>query len=141
MNKAKLILTITVITLILTGCSGCDECAGLPTYRKEVGVGYVFKDDSPVEGAIITVKSIYSTSGLFGKTWIVAEESFITDAEGRYQVRFVEKGCYTKHNGDKEMVYCNLYRLYCNGKRIIGFYGGYINNNSQNNILILDTIK
>ena len=115
MNKAKLILTITVITLILTGCSGCDECAGLPTYRKEVGVGYVFKDDSPVEGARITVKSIYNTSGLFGKTWVVAEESYFSDADGRYEVRYVEKGCYTRPNGNKEVVYPNEHHIYCNG--------------------------
>jgi len=103
----------------------CGDNCGKTTYRPEVGVGFVFMYDAdgnasyPVAGAKITVESIYkSGGGLFGKTWIVAEESFTTDAEGRYQVRFVEKGCWTDKDGDKEMVYCNLYRLYCNNEYI-----------------------
>ena len=34
----------------------------------------------------------------------MTDEYYTTEAEGRYQVRFVEKACY-----DKEMVYCNSF--------------------------------
>jgi hypothetical protein len=141
--KKILILTITIVAFINVAC---DEC-GKTTYRPEIGVGYVFMYDAdgnvlhPVAGTTVTVNSIYSTSGLAGKTWIVAEESFITDAEGRYQVRFVERGCYTNKYDNIEMVFCNTYRIYYNNKRFLGFTEKYIYDNVQYNILFLDTIK
>ncbi len=91
---------------------------GKTTYRKEIGVGYVFMYDTinntsyPVAGAKIIVSNKYSESGLFGKKIYVAEESYTTDAEGYYQVRFIERGCYTYPDGKKEMVYCNTYYFF-----------------------------
>ena len=129
----------------------CGDNCGKTTYRPEVGVGYVFKEtDSgliPVAGATVTVSNMYREFGLFGKSWVISEESYTTDTEGRYQVRFVEKGCYTKHDGSKEMVHCNGYEFYYetwinNGsKRMFGFSTEKIENNAQNNILMLDTLK
>ena len=66
----------------------------------------------------------------------MAEQSYITNAEGSSQVRFVEKGCY-----NEEEIYCNLYEYYWKNKRIFGLDPKYIEINAQNNILILDTIK
>ena len=149
-QKTRIILMLTFIAIVLTGCMGCDNC-GKTTYRPEIGVGFVFKEtDSglvPVAGATVTVSNIYQEFGLFGKKWIVAEESYNTDIDGRYQVRFVEKGCYTKNDGSKEMVHCNGYDFYYeiwinNGtKRMFGFSTEKIENNAQNNILMLDTLK
>jgi len=140
MKKIKLILTITSIALIFVACG--DNC-GKTTYRPEVGVGFVFQESDsgliPVAGAKVTVQSIWwSGGGLGGKTWIVAEESFITDAEGRYQARFVEKGCWTDKDGNKEMVYCNTYLFHYEGKPLYNF--GYLID-EQNNRFIIDTIK
>ncbi|MCL2311723.1 MAG: carboxypeptidase-like regulatory domain-containing protein [Firmicutes bacterium] len=147
MKKIKLILKIIALAFV---CMACGDNCGKTTYRPEVGVGFVFMYDAdgnalhPVAYAKVTVESKWwSGGGLFGKTWIVAEESFITDAEGRYQVRFVERGCYTKHDGDKEMVYCNLYEFYCNLANgvPIRLSDVSIKNKSKDNILLLDTIK
>jgi hypothetical protein len=140
--KNTIILLITATIMLISQACG-DDC-GKTTYRKELGIGYVFMYDTsnnvsyPVEGVTVIVDNIYDTPGLFGKNHSVAEESYTTDAEGRYQVRFIEKGCFTYPDGTKEMNYCNLYRFYCNGKKKFGFY---IENNVQNNIITLDTIK
>jgi len=144
MNKLKLTLISISIAIALTACSGCEEpCDRNPTYRKEVGVGYVFAYDSegvlhPVEGANITVENKKWTPGMFGSNFSVGKEHFYTDAEGRYQVRFVEKGCFENSNGRKEMVYCNTYHFIYNGKNIYGI--GYTME-AQNNVKIIDTIK
>jgi len=139
MKKIKLILKITALALVFMACG--NNC-GKTTYRPEIGIGYVFKEtDSglvPVAGATVTVYSVYREFGLFGKDWIVAEESFITDVEGRYQARFVEKGCYTKHDGRKEMVHCNFYRFYCGNN---WYYGILQLDNAIDNMFLLDTIK
>ena len=145
MKKIKLILKITALAFF---CIACGDNCGKTTYRPEIGVGYVFQEtDSgfyPVAGATVTVQSIYMTGGMFGKFKELPAESFITDTDGRYQVRFVERGCWTNSNGEKEMIYCNLYVFYCR-LLITGepfrHNDTSIKNNSQNNILLLDTIK
>jgi len=135
MKKIK----ICILLLLAFLCMACDDC-GKTTYRKEIGVGYVFQEtDSglvPVKGAKITLKNVYTELGLKGKYIIVVQESYTTDANGHYQVRFVEKGC---SNGEE--IHCNAYDFLCNNKFLFGFYTEYIKNNSQNNILLLDTIK
>ena len=134
----KKILLITIIALLT---QACDDC-GKTTYRKEVGVGYVFMYDTnknisyPVEGAKVSVQNIYSEQGFKGIFKRVAIETYITDAKGRYQVRFVEKGCY-----DKEEIYCNGYDLYFQSECIFRLHRSNIVNHSQNNVFILDTIK
>ena len=143
--NSKLKIVIIVIALLTQACDNCET-----TYRKEIGVGYVFIYDTsnnisyPVVGAKVIVENMYNTSGLFGKTQIVAEQSYITDADGLYQVRFVEKGCFEKSNNDKEMVYCNTYVFHYEQKRVLGLIGisaNDIENNAKNNALKLDTIK
>ena len=118
----------------------CGDNCRKTTYRPEIGVGYVFKEtDSgvvPVAGATVIVKSRYWTSGMYGKNFTVTEESFITDAEGRYQARFVEKACY-----DKEMIYCNLYSFSCRDKTFFAFFKEKIEENVKDNIFLIDTIK
>jgi len=140
----KKILILKIITLAFF-CMACGDNCEKTTYRPEVGVGFVFKEtDSgliPVKGAKITVENRYWTPGMYGASLTVVEESYTTNAEGRYQVRFVERGCWTKSNGDKEMMYCNLYDFWCENKNVFGFFTKKIENFAQNNILILDTIK
>ena len=120
MKKIKLILTITSIALIFVACG--DNC-GKTTYRPEVGVGFVFRYDTinntsyPVAGATVIVENVYWTPGMYGADLTLAEESYTTDAEGRYQVRFVERGCWTKSNGDKEVIYCNTYVFHYEKKK------------------------
>jgi len=144
MKKIKLILKITALALAFVACG--NNC-GKTTYRPEVGVGYVFMYDAegnvlhPVEGATIIVANRYWTPGMFGKSFTVTEEYYTTDAEGRYQVRFVEKGCF-----DKEMVYCNSYLFYYEeiaytSSCIFGLNINDIKNTAIHNILFLDTIK
>ena len=120
MKRTRIILMLTIITFALTACTGCEEqCDKNPTYRPEVGIGYVFRYDStgcyPVAGARITVDNKYWTHGMYGADYSVGKEYFYTDADGRYQVRYIEKKCITFSDGRKEMVYCNEYDIYCNG--------------------------
>jgi hypothetical protein len=146
MKKIKIYITILLLLFL---CTACDEC-GKTTYRPELGIGYVFMYDTnndisfPVAGATVIVENMYWTQGLFGKTRSVAEESYITDVEGRYQVRFVEKGCYTYPDGKKEMIHCNTYVFHYEKKQITGIIGlnvDSIKNYAINNIFLLDTIK
>ena len=97
---------------------------------------YDSTDCYPVEGAKVAVENIYRSGGLKGTFKIVAKETYTTNAEGRYQVHFVEKGCVLD-----EKIHCNLYSFYYENKWFFGFYTEYINNYAQNNILVLDTIK
>ena len=137
-------IVIIVIALLTQGCG--DDC-GKTTYRPEVGVGYVFMYDTsnntsyPIVGAAVTVDNIYWTPGLYGANYSAAKENFYTDAEGRYQVRFVYKKCIIYPDGKTEEIFCNTYKFYSLGHYIIGFGENYISKNTQNNILILDTIK
>jgi len=139
MKKIKLILKITSIALAFVACG--DNC-GKTTYRPEIGVGYVFKEtDSglvPVKGAKITVNHIHWDVSLKGnKTKTVASATYTTNAEGQYQVRFVEKGCY---NGEE--IYCDVYKFYCNNEEVFGFGIGskYIEIHAQDNIFKFDNI-
>jgi hypothetical protein len=124
----------------------CDECSNIKTtYLSTIGVGYVFMYETnnntsyPVEGAKINVNNICKTFGLFGKSTYLAIETYTTNAEGLYQVRFLEKGCPNgKYGLDED---CNLYNFYCNGKDVFGFFVEKITINAQNNIFMLDTIK
>ncbi len=142
--KKILFLQITILAFFCMACVYEEEqkCNEPLTYRPEIGIGYVFQEtDSglvPVAGAKITVENVRSEGGLKGKTIYLAKKTYTTDADGCYQVKFVEKGC---HNNT--MVYCNLYRFYYenNSFRTFGFYDEYIDINAQNNILMLDTIK
>ena len=131
-NKIQMLLLLCVF------CASCgDDCK--TTYRPEVGIGFVFMYDTnnntsyPVEGAKITVKNIYKTFGLLGKTIDLATNTYTTDTEGKYQVRFLEKGC-----SEGEEVYCNLYRFYYENKLFFGFYGI---TSVQDNVKKIDTIK
>jgi hypothetical protein len=130
-------IVIILIALLTQACDNCNT-----KYRPEIGIGYVFMYDTnnnisyPVKGAKITVSNSYRAGGLKGTYKRVAFETYATDAEGRYQIRFIEKGC---SNG--EDVYCNLYGISCENKTFFGFYTEKIEINVQNNIFMLDTIK
>ena len=118
----QIILLITAsIFLSFISCDDC-ACSDALTYRKEVGIGYVYKEtDSglvPVKGAEITLKQGYWEGSLKGsKNITLASDIYITNAEGKYQVRFVEKGCFEKSNGDKEVIYCNTYVFHYEKKK------------------------
>ena len=70
MNRL-ILLCVIFLGINITACDS-NNCRKT-TYRPEVGVGFVFMYDAegnvlhPVAGATVTVKSIYSTPGLFGK--------------------------------------------------------------------------
>ena len=139
-NKFMKKIKICILLLLAFLCVACDNCE--TTYRKEVGVGYVFRYDStgcyPVAGAKITVEHIHWDVSLKGnKTKTVASATYTTNAEGQYQVRFVEKGCY---NGEE--IYCDVYKFYCNNEEVFGFGIGskYIEIHAQDNIFKFDNI-
>jgi len=122
----------------------CGDNCGKTTYRPEIGVGFVFMYDSegnalhPVAGAKVTVESTWWEPGMYGADLTVAEETFTTNAEGRYQARFVERGCWTNSAGRSQMVHCNKYRFCYEGIRLYNF--GYLID-KQGNRFIIDTIK
>ena len=142
MKKIKLILKIIALAFV---CMACGDNCSKTTYRPEIGVGFVFMYDSagnalhPVAGAKVTVKSRYWESGKGGASITVSEESYTTNAEGRYQVRFVERGCWTNSAGRSQMIYCNLYRFYCNNKYIFGYFDIWYS--AKDNVFFMDTIK
>ena len=143
MKKIK----ICILLLLAFFCMACREeekCDEPITYRPEIGVGYVFREtDSgcyPVANAVVTVDNVDWRPGLGGWNRTLVTESYKTDAEGCYQVRFVKKICTVYVNGTKDYRYCNLYGFYYDNKNVFGFTEKKIDNNAQNNILILDTI-
>ena len=144
MNRLILFF-VMFLGINITACDS-DNC-GKTTYRPEIGVGYVFMYDAegnvlhPVAGATVIVDNLYWTPGMYGADLSVAKESYITDAEGRYQVNFIERKCHTFSNGKKEMIYCNTYTFDCKNKLFFGLNVADVKNNAQNNVLLLDTIK
>ena len=120
--KKTIILLITTIMLLTQVCKEEEKCVPT-TYRPEIGIGYVFMYDTsnnvsyPVANASITVENLYWTPGMYGKNCSVAEEFYRTDADGRYQVRFIEKGCFTYYDGTKKMIYCNTYVFHYEKKK------------------------
>ncbi len=144
MKKIK----ICILLLLAFFCMACREeekCDEPITYRPEIGVGYVFREtDSgcyPVANAVVTVDNVDWRPGLGGWNRTLVTESYKTDAEGCYQVRFVKKICTVYVNGTKDYRYCNLYRFYCEGKKVPGVDKTIIDNYAINGVLILNTIK
>ena len=146
MKKIILILTIIILAFLCMACVEEEKCDEPITYRPEIGIGYVFQEtDSglvPVAGAKITVEHRYWKGGMYfggynpNKT--LATETYTTNAEGCYQMRFVEKICTIYVSGAKDEIYCNSYLFYYDNNPLYGF--GY-KIDAQNNIFIIDTIK
>ena len=144
MKKIKNQIQMLLLLCVFCGCAdSCgDDCK--TTYLPEVGIGYVFMYDTtnntsyPVEGAKVTVDNIYRSYGLSGKIISLAINTYTTNAEGLYQVRFVEKR--TCDAGALEWE-CNRYWFVCDETRFTVFAGTIQMNNNQDNIFMLDTIK
>jgi len=152
MKKQKITLTIIFCAVVFTACPQPQEPeCGPTTYRPEIGIGFVFQEtDSglvPVEGATVIVANRYWTPGMYGADLTVEDEFYITDAEGCYQVRFLEKKCYTFPAGNKRTIHCNTYLFYYEEKTptassiTFGLNIDKIKNAAVGNIFLLDTIK
>ena len=146
--KKTIILLITTIMLLTQVCKEEEKCVPT-TYRPEIGIGYVFMYDSinnisyPVEGAVVIMENWDWKPGMYSKRTLVSEERYITNAEGRYQARFIEKVC-TVNGRLKKEISCNTYVFHYEKKKITGILGYSIvdiKNDSKNGVFILDTIK
>ena len=89
---AMLVLGLIVFGLTATNCEK-EEDYDAVTYYDAIGEGWVFQYDSsslsPVQGAVIVV-----TTSLEGGSWLSPpnpKETFITDVDGKYQVRFIKR--------------------------------------------------
>jgi hypothetical protein len=89
MKTIKLILTASIILLLCVSCEKNQE-GNWSTYYKTVGEGYIWDatNNRPLEGASITVNSCFS-----GSDWYVpvVKETFYTDENGYYRIRFVKR--------------------------------------------------
>ena len=93
MRKISIILTaLTVSAIILTSLS-CekDDQGQRVTYYKTVGEGYIYERDNnkPIKGMKITVTSNTGISEWVSSPW--TKETFTTDENGYYQIRFAKR--------------------------------------------------
>jgi hypothetical protein len=88
-NLLLLIPLLLILPLLFTFCGREDG----KTYYKIKGEGYIFDstNNKPIEGATITVRTgVKGGGGLFG-IYGPEDETFVTDANGYYQIRFIKK--------------------------------------------------
>ena len=91
MKKVIILTTLMTSAIILLSVS-CqkDENGNRVTYYKTIGEGYVWDEtnNKPFKDVIITVTSPYGTS-----SWAIPriEETFTTDENGYYQIRFPKR--------------------------------------------------
>ena len=90
-NLLLLIPLLLILPLLFTFCGKEDG----KTYYKIKGEGYIFDatNNKPIEGATITVRtSVERETYLFSFGPVRPEdETFVTDANGYYQIRFIKK--------------------------------------------------
>jgi len=88
--------TIIFIATILL-CFSCekDDDGNRVTYYKTIGEGYIFERDNnkPLQGVKITIRSCTNASPGFltSGSWPAIEETFITDENGYFQLRFPKR--------------------------------------------------
>lgn len=87
--KAKNLILIVTLFLCCTACKKNQE-GDWATYYKTVGEGYIYDatNNIPLKGASITVRSSFDNFMMYvPKT----EETFYTDENGYYQIRFMKR--------------------------------------------------
>ena len=96
MKKVKKQIQILLLLCLLFVCSACGEDCDDTTYHRTVGVGYIMVYDVdgnfeyPMQGASIIVESnLGYNMGFF--TPSSPEETFYTDATGKFQIRFIKR--------------------------------------------------
>ena len=84
------ILCMVVVGLTAMSCEK-DSKGHTITRYKTVGEGYIWDatNNRPLKDATITVSSCFSHGGWFAET--PSKETFTTDANGYYQIRFIKK--------------------------------------------------
>ena len=97
-NIRTILLTTTVAVLLTTASCEKDENGNRITYYKTIGEGYIYERDNnkPLKGVKITVISSTSiiTSGgtmLLGNCCPHTQETFTTDENGYYKIRFAKR--------------------------------------------------
>lgn len=87
MKKTLPITLLLVMVLFLS----CDKIYEKKTYYKTIGEGYVYDgtNNIPLKGATVTIYSCFPDYGWFGPE--TAEETFTTDTNGYYQIRFIKR--------------------------------------------------
>jgi len=96
-NMKLILLAITAVLLTATCKKEIDDQGNKVTYYKTIGEGYIVERDNnkPIEGVKIVVTSFtcIGCGGMlyFGKPGLSTEETFITDENGYYQIRFAKK--------------------------------------------------
>ena len=97
MKNMKLIL-LAIVAVLLTATCEKDENGQRITYYKTIGEGYIYErdGDKPLKGVKITV--ISRTSSFTGSDpWELSvsrpytQETFTTDKNGHYQLRFAKR--------------------------------------------------
>jgi len=135
------VLCLVVVSLFVAyGCEKEEDYDAI-TYYDAVGIGYVFRCDvdgnmmHPIQDAEITVTTSLENSGSGLLSISLPKETFTTDVNGKYQVRFIKR---TKRR--------DTVRYIINMEHYTGYWGGGsilpINDvkNAKHTIL-LDTIK
>ncbi|MDR2979762.1 MAG: pollen Ole e 1 allergen/extensin family protein [Bacteroidales bacterium] len=86
MKTLKLILMASILL-----CASCDKDNARRTYYKTIGEGYIYDgtNNKPLEGATITVISAYGSEMLWHVPTV--EETFTTDKNGYFKVKFVKR--------------------------------------------------
>ena len=90
MKTVKLVLMTSIMLLLFASCEKNQE-GDWATYYKTIGEGYIFNgmDNTPIKGATVTVVSLIVKD--FPMIESTYEETFTTDENGYYQVRFIRR--------------------------------------------------
>jgi hypothetical protein len=140
MKKHKILVALLSIALICTACDRENEYKDI-IYYKAIGVGYVFTCDSkscyPLQGAKVNVTAHNGTGGLFGISYPVTE-TYTTDAQGCYKVRFVKSVSGETYIPGKGVFYTHTYFFKCENEI---FTLDVENVKNVQGIILLDTIK
>jgi len=89
----KKIYLLLIASLLLGISCQKDDAGNSVTHYKTIGEGYVYNatHNIPIKGATITVKSHFkSSTELFGP--YPSYETFTTDENGYYQIKFIKWG-------------------------------------------------
>ena len=93
MKYLKLILSISIILLLCTSCEKNQE-GDWATYYKTIGEGYIWDgtNDKPLTGAPIIVTTVFEGGWRIFEHVPHTKETFTTDENGFYQIRFMKRG-------------------------------------------------
>jgi len=142
-NLKKYIPILLILLSNIFICATCKENEYKDViYYSIIGKGYVFMCDSigchPKQGANVILTTCNGTGGLFGVSHPVTE-TYITDAKGYYQVRFIKSVPGGTFVPGTKVFYTNSYHFECENQ----YFTLSVEDvkNAQNNTVVLDTIK